>query len=392
MTAVPRLAAVPPAAVPPADVPAAVEAEAADIAAALADMSFRDAWRALLALPSVSAVMADSLRGATGDGVVTNAVAVIEGLGRAGVPAGLCYAFTSQIFGIQWPLASSARNPLAPYVDGLIDGSLVLCHALTEETGGSDPLSMRTAATVTDSGYRLDGRKAYVTAAPEADLILTFARTDEARHPFALSAFLIPASRAGVVRSEPFAKVALTEVPMGAVDFDGVAVADADLVAAEGSGLAFLSSTTTWERALLMSYALGGLHATIERVVGWLRDREQFGRSLGSNPLVASRVSDLATIRYRVRALVYDMARRIDEGSTPLSALSTDAAQVKISCAQDLLAFETAAAPLFGARSVIADSGYGINMTSAIAASIYAGTNDLLRVSIARDLGLPVEN
>ncbi|MGO3327671.1 acyl-CoA dehydrogenase family protein [Gordonia sp. (in: high G+C Gram-positive bacteria)] len=375
-----------------ADVPAAVAAEAAEVVPGLAGASFRDGWRALLSLPPVRSVMADSLRGETGDGVVENAVAVIEGIGRAGVPAGLCYAFTSQVFGIQWPLSASARAPLAPYVDGLVDGSLILCHALTEETGGSDPLSMRTAATATDGGYRIDGRKAYVTAAPEADLILTFARTDEARHPFALSSFLIPVDRAGVTRSDPFAKIALTEVPMGAIDFDGVAVTDADMVAAEGSGLAFLSSTTTWERALLMSYAVGGMHATIERVVAWLRDREQFGRSLGANPLVASHVADLSMIAYRVRTLVYDMARRIDAGDTPLSALSTDAAQVKISCAQDLLAFETTAAPLFGARSVVADSGYSADLSSAIAASIYAGTNDLLRVSIARDLGLPVAN
>ena len=375
-----------------ADVPAAVADEASSVAPTMAGASFRDGWRELLSLPSVRSVMADSLRGEVGDGVVENAVAVIEGLGRAGVPAGFCYALTSQVFGIQWPLSASTRKPLDPYVDGLVDGSLILCHALTEETGGSDPLSMRTAATATDGGYRIEGRKAYVTAAPEADVILTFARTDEARHPFALSSFLIPADRAGVTRSDPFAKTALTAVPMGAIDFDGVAVTDSDMVAAEGSGLAFLSSTTTWERALLMSYALGGMHATIERAVAWLRDREQFGRSLGANPLVASHVADLATIRYRVRALVYDMARRIDAGDTPLSALSTDAAQAKISCAQDLLTFETTAAPLFGARSVIADSGYAMDTTSAIAASIYAGTNDLLRMSIARDLGLPVAN
>ncbi|GAA4665171.1 acyl-CoA dehydrogenase family protein [Gordonia humi] len=375
----------------PADAASTAGAEAAEIAPKLAGADFRSAWRTLLALPSVSAVMADSLRGEVGDGAVVNAVGVIEGLGRAGVPNGLVYALTSQIFGVQWPLSASARSPLEPYRDGLLDGSIVLCHALTEETGGSDPLSMRTAATPTDDGYRIDGRKAYVTAAPEADLILTFARTDAARHPFALSSFLLPADRPGIARSEPFAKVALPEVPMGAIDFTDVAASDADLVAAEGSGLAFLTSTTTWERALLMGYAVGGMGATIDRAVDWLRDREQFGRSLGANPLVASHVADLATIRHRVRTLVYDMARRIDAG-TAISALATDAAQVKISCAQDLLAFESAAAPLFGARSVIADSPHAGQLTTAVAASIYAGSNDLLRVSIARDLGLPVEN
>lgn len=391
MTVVTR-PAVRPADVPSVVVPSVVADEAAAVLPEIVGAGFRQAWRALLSIPSVSAVMRDSLRGEPGNGVIENAVAVIEGVGRAGVPPGLCYALTSQIFGIQWPLSTLARKPLDPYADGLADGSIVLCHALTEETGGSDPLSMRTAAVRTaDGDFRIDGRKAYVTAAPEADLILTFARTEEARHPFSLSAFLIPADRAGVTRSEPFDKVALTEVPMGAIDFDSVQATEADLVTMEGSGLAFLSSTTTWERALLLSYAIGGMDATIDRVVVWLRDREQFGRSLGSNPLVASHVADLATIRYRVRALVYDMARRIDAG-TPLSALSTDAAQVKISCAQDLLHFESTAAPLFGARAVIADSGFSVNASSAMAASIYAGTNDLLRVSIARDLGLPVEN
>ncbi|GAC70664.1 acyl-CoA dehydrogenase family protein [Gordonia soli] len=377
----------------PADVTAAVVDEIGPDAADLTAEGFRAGWRRLVRTPSVNAVMADSLRGETGNGLIENAVSVIEGIGRAGVPAGLTYAVASQIFGIQWPLSTLSKKPLAPYADAILDGSLILCHALTEETGGSDPLSMRTAAIRSDSGeYRLDGRKAYVTAAPEADVILTFARTDEARHPFALSSFLIPSDRAGVERSTPFDKVALTEVPMGAIDFDAVVATDADLVTTEGSGLAFLASTTTWERALLMSYALGGMAATIDRAVTWLRDREQFGRSLGANPLVAARVADLAIIRHRVRTLVYDMARRIDSQTTPMSALSTDAAQVKISCAQDLLQFETSAAPLFGARAVIADSGYAINTTSALAASIYAGTNDLLRVSIARELGLPVGN
>lgn len=376
----------------PAVVSTVVAEEVAAAVPAIIGGGFREAWRKLVSIPSVSVVMADSLRGEQGNGVIENAVAVIEGVGRAGVPPGLCYALASQIFGIQWPLSTLARKPLDHYADAVADGSLVLCHALTEETGGSDPLSMRTSATrTTDGDYRINGRKAYVTAAPEADLILAFVRTDEARHPFSLSAFLIPTDRGGVTRSEPFDKVALTEVPMGAIDFESVPATESDLVTTEGSGLAFLSSTTTWERALLLSYALGGMDATIDRVVSWLRDRKQFGRSLGSNPLVASRVADLAIIRHRVRALVYDMARRIDAG-TPLSAISTDAAQVKISCAQDLVQFESTAAPLFGARAVIADSGFSVNATSAVAASIYAGTNDLLRVTVARDLGLPVEN
>ncbi|MFT4043882.1 MAG: acyl-CoA dehydrogenase [Gordonia sp. (in: high G+C Gram-positive bacteria)] len=379
--------------VDPARIAAATSAELSEIAQQFGTGDYRQSWRSLLAAPSVRAAFADSLRGVRGGGQITNAVAVVEGIGRAGIPAGLCYAYASQLFGIQWPLSFIASQPLAPYHESLLDGSLLLCHALTEETGGSDPLSMRTAATRSaDGSWQLNGRKAYVTAAPAADLVLTFARTDAARHPFALSSLLIPADRPGVVRGEPFAKLALTEVPMGAIDFDGVSVTDADFVSDEGSGLAFLTATTTWERALLMSYAIGIMGRTLEQATEWLTSREQFGHPLGSSPLVASRVADLAILAHRVRSLVYDMARRIDDESTPLRSLSTDAAMVKISCAQDLLQFQTIAGPLFGARAVIADSGFAIDASGAIAASIYAGTNDLLRIMIARDLGLPVEN
>ncbi|AHH18371.1 acyl-CoA dehydrogenase [Nocardia nova SH22a] len=366
--------------------------ELREVAERLPGMPFRDAWKVLLSTRPVAAVMDASLRERRG-GAVRNAVSVIEGVGLAGVPSGLCYALTSQVFGIQWPLSELASRPLLPFADGIRDGSLILCHALTEDGGGSDPLSMVTAVEDGADGARLlTGRKAYVTAAPCADVVLTFARTEPGRHPFALSALLIPADRAGVSRSEPFDKLAVPEVPMGAVEFSGVRIDSADIVAAEGSGLALLSTTTTWERALLMSYAVGIMQRTLDRAVTWARTRRQFGRALGASPLVAARVADMAIAVHRVRTAVHSMAAQIDTPSAVVSSLVTPAALVKISCAQDLLDFETTAGQLFGARSVIADSGHTSGTTSALAASIYAGANDLLRVGIARDLGLPVEN
>ncbi|MFF2083816.1 acyl-CoA dehydrogenase family protein [Nocardia sp. NPDC058176] len=369
----------------------ATAAQLHGIADDLAGLPFRDAWKVLLAAPPVASVMESSLRERRA-GAVLDAVSVLEGVGLAGVPPGLCYALTSQVFGIQWPLSELDSRPLAPYLDGIRDGSLILCHALTEDAGGSDPLSMSTVVEDGANGQQLTGRKAYVTAAPRADVILTFARTSPGRHPFALSALLIPANRPGVSRSEPFDKLAVPEVPMGAVEFGGVDVGPADFVAAEGSGLALLSTTTTWERALLMSYAVGIMQRTLDRAVDWTRSRHQFGRALGASPLVASRVADMAVAVHRVRTAVHGLAARIDAPTASVSSFVTPAAMVKISCAQDLMDFEMTAGRLFGVRSVIEGSGHTAATASALAASIYAGANDLLRVGIARDLGLPVEN
>jgi alkylation response protein AidB-like acyl-CoA dehydrogenase len=371
---------------------AAAACEASRVAAVLAGLPTRQAWTELVALPSASRVMRASFTASRGDGAVLDAVAVIEGLGRGGIAPGLVYALASQVFGIQWPLAGLAGTFTDSIRDGIIDGSIVLCHALTEDTGGSDPLSMTThAETTADTSFVLTGRKAYVTAAPIADRALVFARTSPGRHPFALSAFLIPTDRAGVTVTKPFDKRAIPEIPMGALEFDGVRIEPEEVVAPDGAGLAFLSTTTTWERALLMSYAVGTMYRTLEHAVEWARTRHHFDRPMGSSPLVAARIADMAMLAHRVRALVRDIASKVDSPAR-LTSIASEAAMVKISCAQDLLEFETTAGRLFGARSVIADSDVFSDLSGALAASIYAGTNDLLRIGVARDLSLPVEN
>ncbi|MFI1012556.1 acyl-CoA dehydrogenase family protein [Streptomyces sp. NPDC020965] len=325
-------------------------------------------------------------------GAVTRAVATIEGIGRAGTGAGLCYAMASQRFGIQFPLRSVLSDDVWRGLGDTENGDVLLCHALTEEGGGSDPLSMTTTAERRpDGSYVLTGMKSFVTAAPVADVALVFARTAAERHPFALSAFLVDLGAATVRRGEPFPKTALTEVPMGSIEFDGVRLGPDRMVGEEGAGLGLLTLTTAWERALLLSYALGPMRRVLDRTVEWCRTREHFGRRMGSSHIVAARVADMALALHRSRELVYRMAARLDDGERPRQ-LAADAALTKISVAEDYLMFSRQAALLGGVRSFVEDSGLTTDLISPMAASTYAGPNDLLRITVARELGLPVEN
>lgn len=362
-----------------------VARRAAPIAADLPGADFRTWWKALAGLGILAEPM---LEGAS----VTASVAAVEGLGRAGVPAGICYAATSQIVGLQLPLRSALDAAVWQEMTGVFSGDEVLCHALTEDDGGSDPLSMTTRAVRRrDGDFLLTGRKSFVTAAPVADRALVFARTDEGRNPFALTPFLVDLHAEGVVRSEPFGKIALPEVPMGALDFDQVRVPADRMVGAEGSGLALLASTTVWERALLLAYALGPMQRVLDRTVDWAGTREHFGRKMGASHLVAGRISDMAMALHRARQLVRGIARRLDAGES-VRQLATDAALTKISVSQDYIAFTEHAATLGGVRSFVAESGLTADLFSPMAGVAYAGPNDLLRVSVARGLGLPVQN
>jgi alkylation response protein AidB-like acyl-CoA dehydrogenase len=353
-------------------------AHVAEVVRGVVDSDFRARWDAYQEV-----VPLDPMRSS-----VTAAVGAIEELGAAGGAPGLCYALASQLFGLAHPLHAM----LDPGRRSLVDGGRVLCHALTEEGGGSDPLSMRTRAERRPDGtWRLHGRKAFVTAAPVAETALVFARTTAERTPFSLTAFLVDLAAPGVSRDAAFPKTALVDVPMGALDLDGVVVGPDDVVGGEGSGLAVLSTTTVWERGLLLCYALGTMRRVLHATVEWARTREQFGRRMGASALVAGRVADMALALHRSREMVHAMAARFDAGDSA-RRLADAAALTKLSVSQDHLAFAEQAAALGGVRSFVEDTGLTADLLSPAAGLVYAGPNDLLRVSVARGLGLPVEN
>ena len=362
------------------------------VVAKLETSGFRDQWRALAGLGVLGDRQPPGQEETEELGPVTRAVTAIEGIGRAGAPAGLCYAMASQWFGLQFPLRDVLSGQAWSDLGAVANGEVLLCHALTEEGGGSDPLAMETRADrLDDGGFVLTGRKAYVTAAPVADIALVFARTSPGAHPFALSPFLVDLAAPGVSRSSPFPKTALVDAPMGALDFDGVRLPADSMVGEEGAGLALLTATTTWERGLLLSYALGPMRRVLDRTIAWAASRQHFGRRMGASHLVAGRISDMALALFRCRRLLYGMAEQLDRG-VRTNQLTVDAALTKISIAEDYLSFTRHAAALGGVRAFIEESGLTTDLADPMAASTYAGPNDLLRVSVARGLGLPVQN
>ncbi|MEU2925937.1 acyl-CoA dehydrogenase [Streptomyces sp. NPDC007251] len=360
---------------------------AAQVADKSAGDDFRAQWRALAAL----GVLRRTGGGPDGPGPVTRGLAAIEGIGLAGIDPGLCYALTSQLFGMQHPLHTTLSGPGQDITESVEEGRTLLCHALTERMGGSDPLSMSTRAERDQDGYVLTGAKTFVTAAPVADLAVVFARTAAGRTPFALTAFLVPLDTPGVSRGETFDKTALRSAPMGELLFEGARLPATAVIGQEGSGLGIMSATTAWERALILGYALGPMRLLLDRTARWAREREHFGRRMGASHQVAARISDMAMALHRSRIQLYTLAAALDTG-TSARRLAAEAALTKISVSEDYLRMTEHATALAGVRAFLPDTDLAADPLSPLAALTYAGPNDLLRVGVARQLGLPVEN
>ncbi|WP_406476373.1 acyl-CoA dehydrogenase family protein [Streptomyces platensis] len=348
---------------------------------------FRAQWRAMADLGVLRLAAPD----ATAPGPVTRSLAMIEGIGLAGADPGLCYALASQIFGMQFPLRDALGADAWRAVAEVQEGRELLCHALTERGGGSDPFSMETRARRDGDGFVLDGAKTFITAAPVADRAIVFARTAEGRSPFALSAFLFPLDLPGIRRGETFTKTALPTVPMGELLFEGARLPASALLGQEGSGLAVMASTTAWERSLVLGYALGPMRRLLARTTDWAAERDHFGRRMGASHQVAGRVSEMALALHRSRVQLYAMAARLDAG-TPARQLAAAAALTKISVSEDYVRMTEHATALSGVRAFLPGFDLAADLAAPMAALTYAGPNDLLRVGVARQLGLPVEN
>lgn len=352
-----------------------------------AGADFRTQWRTLAGL----GVLRRAGDGPEGPGPVTRGLAAIEGIGLAGIDPGLCYALTSQLFGMQHPLHTALTKPDRDLTDSVEEGRTLLCHALTERSGGSDPLSMASRAERDGDGWVLTGAKAFITAAPVADLAVVFARTAAGRTPFSLTAFLVPLDAPGVSRGETFDKTALSTAPMGELLFDGARLPASAVIGQEGSGLGVMAATTAWERALVLGYALGPMRSLLDRTVRWAREREHFGRRMGASHQVAARISGMALALHRSRLQLYALAAVLDGGTTARQ-LAAEAALTKISVSEDYVRMTEHATALAGVRAFLPDTGLTADPLSPLAALTYAGPNDLLRTGVARMLGLPVEN
>lgn len=198
------------------------------------------------------------------------------------------------------------RTVLAP----LIAGEVQLAVGFLEPRGGYDPAHVETTAVCDDGAYILNGHKAVVLNAPEADHLIVSARTTGApSDPFGISLFLIPRGTPGLVL-QPYPTI------------DGGIAAELILQGARvpadarigklWEGLQILETVLDEATLACASEALGTLEAAIEMTIDYLRTRKQFGKTLSSFQALRHRVVDLHVAQEELRSLIFWAARERD--------------------------------------------------------------------------------
>jgi isovaleryl-CoA dehydrogenase len=318
--------------------------------------------------------------GGLGLGYLEHVVAMEE-ISRASASVGLSYGAHSNLCINQirrWGSEIQKRK----YLPSLISGEHVGSLAMSEAGSGSDVVSMRLKAEKKGDRYILNGTKFWITNAPEADVLVVYAKTDMAADAKGITAFLIERGFKGFSVSQKLNKMGMRGSDTAELVFTDCEVPAESVMGAEGQGVKILMSGLDYERAVLAAGPLGIMQACLDVVLPYVRERKQFGQAIGSFQLMQAKIADMYVALNSARAYVYAVARACDAGKTT----RFDAAGAI------LLASENAVKTSLEAIQALGGAGYTKEwpverfLRDAKLYDIGAGTNEIRRFLIGREL------
>jgi alkylation response protein AidB-like acyl-CoA dehydrogenase len=262
----------------------------------------------------------------------------------------------------------------------LIGGDLLGAYCLSEPDAGSDPGAMRTRATRTEHGWRIDGTKAWVTHGGQADFYTVLARTGEGSR--GISCFLVPAGAPGLSAAEPEQKMGLTGSTTATMHFDGVEIEADRLIGAEGQGLTIALAALDAGRLGIAAVATGLAQGALDHAVAYAKQRRTFGKAIIDHQGLGFLLADMQAGVQSARATYLDAARRKDLGRP----YGTEASVAKLVATDMAMRVTTDAVQVLGGYGYTRDFPVERFMREAKVMQIFEGTNQIQRLVISRHL------
>jgi len=270
------------------------------------------------------------------------------------------------------------RRFLVPYASGQKLG----CFSLTEPEAGSDASNQSVQAARDGDGYRLAGRKIFVTNGREAHAALVFAQTDRDQGRHGISAFLVERGTPGftVVKTED--KLGIRASDTAELLFEGCRVPAAQRLGAEGEGYKIAMATLDGGRIGIAAQAVGIAAGAYQLAAAYARERKSFGVPIAEHQMVQWMLADMATAIEAARLLTLRAAWLRDRGE-PFGAA---AAMAKLFAAETAMKVATDAVQVHGGYGFIKEYQVERYFRDAKITQIYEGTSQIQKLVIARDL------
>ena len=339
----------------------------------------RDLWRELGNLGLLGLTVSEQ-HGGSGLGYLAHTIAMEE-ISRASAAVGLSYGAHSNLCVNQLALNGNDAQKQR-YLPKLISGEHVGALAMSEPGAGSDVVSMQLKAVRRGENFVLTGRKMWITNGPEADVLVVYAKTDPQAGARGISAFIIEKSFPGFTPAQKLDKLGMRGSSTSELIFEGCEVPAENLLGTENQGVRVLMSGLDYERVVLSGGPLGLMAAALDVAVPYVRERRQFGQAIGTFELVQGKLADMYAALNACRSYAYMVAGACDRADHTRK----DAAACILYCAESATRVALDAIQLLGGNGYINDYPTGRLLRDAKLYEIGAGTSEIRRMLIGREL------
>ena len=338
-----------------------------------------DLWRKMGDLGILGITVAEEF-GGSNMGYLAHVV-VMEEISRASASVGLSYGAHSNLCVNQIHTNGSADQK-TKYLPQLCSGEHVGALAMSEPGAGSDVVSMKLKAEKKGDVYILNGNKMWITNGPDADTYVIYAKTDSDAGSRGMTAFIVERGFGGFSQAPKLDKLGMRGSNTCELVFEDCEVPAANILGREGEGVRVLMSGLDFERTVLSGGPVGIMQACMDIVVPYVHDRKQFGQAIGEFQLMQGKLADMYTVLNASRAYLYAVARACDRGLESRK----DAAAVILYTAEQATQSALQAIQALGGNGYINDCGTGRLLRDAKLYEIGAGTSEIRRMLIGREI------
>ncbi|MEO1423969.1 MAG: acyl-CoA dehydrogenase family protein [Pseudomonadota bacterium] len=258
----------------------------------------------------------------------------------------------------------------------------VVSYCLTEPGSGSDAAALKTRAVRDGDAYVLDGTKAFISGGDFSDYYVVMCRTG-GDGPRGISALLVPADAPGLSFGGQERKMGWKAQPTAQVQFDGCRVPIQNLIGVEGDGFRYAMAGLDGGRLNIAACSLGGAQGALGRTLTYMGERQAFGQTLDRFQALQFRLADMETSLQAARLFLRQAAWKLDRSEPDATRFCAMAKRFVTDEAFDVA---NGCLQLHGGYGYLADYGIEKVVRDLRVHQILEGTNEIMRVIIARAL------
>jgi butyryl-CoA dehydrogenase len=305
----------------------------------------------------------------------------MEEISRGCASTGVICSVQNSLFGFpvkQFGNEEQKAQYLTPYAMGEQLG----CFGLSEPGNGSDAGAASTTAVTDGDDYLINGTKAWITNAHDADCAVVFATTDKSLKHKGISAFLVPTNSEGFSLGKKEDKLGICASSTGNLIMENVRVPKTALLGEEGMGFKIAMMTLDAGRIGIAGQALGIASAAIDCAAHYALERKAFGMPIAKLQMVQHHISQMAVARDGARLLTWRAAMLKDAGK----GYTKEAAMAKLAASEAATMCAHKSIQVLGGMGYVSDMPAERHYRDARITEIYEGTSEVQHLVIAGNL------